>query len=154
MKKITILLIIGILLITGCVVEQTKQEKNAKILTCEDLAKNLDNFPKESNFCVKRLEANIHSPIWVGGTLKQVSEGTYNRAYERYEFELIFQGFEKQRTIHISTKQNFIPYKAGQFYKFDLENECRLMLSMASSGMFADPELNELEPLSCQTENI
>ena len=148
MKRIIILLVIGILLITGCAVEQKKPENIAKTLTCEDLSKNLDNFPRESNFCAKRLDADNHQPIWVGGTLKKVSERPYNEAYSK-EFILTFQGYEKQRSIYIHTNQNVNPYKVGQFYKFDLENECKSMLSMASSGSFYDSELNELKPLDC-----
>jgi len=60
---------------------------------------------------------------------------------------LTFYGSEKQGMMYIGTEKEIIPYETGRFYKFDLGNKCKLMTSMASSGMFSDPHLDALEHL-------
>lgn len=139
------LLVIGVIFTSGCT--------SAKTNTCDDLAKNFDAKINSIGVAVcdvyNKLPAEGgQKPIWVGGTLIDISK-TYNSAADRNEFHLTFQGATKQGTISIGTKSDSIPYSINQFYKFDLGHICELIYSMQSSGMFSDPDLNALEPLTC-----
>jgi len=114
---------------------------------CEDLTLNFDAKIDSLDYdgC-NRWSREGKKPIWVGARLINITR-IYNEAYERYEFKLTFKGYKKQGDIYIGTKNESIPYEVGKFYKFDLSRECWLIYSMASSGMFSDPELNALEHL-------
>ena len=148
---IGIIAIFGILVISGCV-QQTKTSDttvipDTQVDTCEELTNNfgvkIDSIGAAE--CDKwATEGN--KPIWVGGKLIDISK-TDSAAYERNEFTLTFQSSQKQGKIYIGTKSESIPYEIGKFYKFDLGNKCKLIYSMASSGMFSDPNLDALEHL-------
>lgn len=130
-----------IILINGCTQKQTK------VLSCDELVKNFDaKIDSISPTLCNELKEN--QEIWVGGKLIDISK-IYNSAYERNEFTLIFQGFEKQGKIIISSKEENIPYKIGQFYKFDLVRKCTLMYSASSSGIFSDQNLDALQSINC-----
>ena len=140
-----IVVILATVLISGCT-QQTQP-------TCESLAKNFDAKIDSISITTCDKWADGSKPIWMGGTLISISK-IYNSAYERNEFTLTFQGFENQGKIYISAKNNELPYEIGKFYKFDLGNKCKLFQSMASSGMFSDPNLNVLEHLAICDINV
>ncbi len=136
---ISITVILGIVFIIGYIQQIPT--------SCEKLAKNFDDKIDSINAseCDEWITEG-KKPIWVGGKLIEVSK-RYNAAYDRNEFILTFQGLQNQGKIHIGTKNESIPYETGKFYKFDLGNKCKLIYSMASSGMFSDPKLDALEHL-------
>lgn len=131
--KQTLILILALILLNGCVQENISQ----KLAT---------NFDENINKLDCDKWNNGENPLYMGGRLISI-EKVRNTGYERNEFILTFQGKEKQESIVIGTKEENIPYTTGKFYKFDLGRKCRLMLSMASSGLFYDPELNALEEI-------
>lgn len=114
------------------------------INSCNKLSKNFDLMIDSTNLVeCDGYNASNQNPIWVGGKLINISK-IYVDSYKKNEFTLTFQGFKKQGNIYIGTKGEIIPYEVGKFYKFDLTNKCKLNRSMASSGMFSDPNLSEL----------
>ena len=115
--------------------------------TCEGLAKDFDAKIDsiDAAECDRWAEEG-NPPIWVGGTLLDISKTS---TPDRNEFTLTFQGLARQDTIIIGTAEEDMPYQIGTFYKFDLGRECMLLYSMASSGMFSDPSLDALQPVDC-----
>jgi hypothetical protein len=88
---------------------------------------------------------------WVGARLlaKSVS---YDSWYHRYVTSLTMAGLEKQTELQITsgaTTVSQVPYEVGRFYKYDVGGMCRLIFSSASSGMFYDPGLQALKPVTC-----
>jgi hypothetical protein len=88
------------------------------------------------------------NPIWVGGTLKNMST-TYDSWHNHGVHSLTFVGIKKEGIMRINTNISEIPYQIGKYYKFDLGKECVLFYSMASSGSFYDPNLTALEHMEC-----
>lgn len=112
--------------------------------TCEVLSQNFDAKINSivAAECDKWLSEENPPPIWVGGTLINITKNAWE---DGNDFTLTFQGATKQGTITIGTRNESVPYQTGQFYKFNLERKCDLIYSMHSSGMFPDPDLNALE---------
>ena len=147
------IIVVIIVILMGIFIQQTQTPDTTSITdnqinTCEGLVNNFD-VQIDSNRhteCDKWVMEKKPKPILVGGKLIEISK-TDGEAYERNEFMLTFKGFQKQGKIYIGTKNESVPYEIGKFYKFDLGNECKLIYSMASSGMFSDPNLDALEHL-------
>ena len=157
MKKTLVFAIIfalGLAFIAGCTQVQTPPSTNnisgqTKLSECDELAQNFDAKIELDMFQTYCKEGDI-KPVQVGGTLISIQNGSYSASYDRYEYTLTFQGATKQGSIIIGSKNSSLPYQINQFYKFDLTRKCELMYSAASSGMFADPDLNALDPMNCK----
>jgi len=145
MKKITIIVVLCLLLFSFGCEQQKTTVVDKKVLSCSDLTKNFDaninTFPTMGE-CEK-------SSLWVGGMLVNIST-KYAKSYDRYEHELMFKGGNVTEPIHIGSKNKSISYTVGKFYKFDLQKKCRLILSMASSGMYYDPNQTALQVMKCE----
>jgi len=155
---IGLIAILSILFIGGCTyrseISNTPLISDAQVISdtlvadCEELNNNL-NVKMDLIGVSKCMEwASEGKSIWVGGKLINISR-VNNPAYDRNEFGLTFQGPQKREGISIGVKVGqSLPYEVGKFYRFNLRNTCALLQSMASSGMFYDPNLNNLEHLS------
>ncbi|MFH1404429.1 MAG: hypothetical protein ABIH11_09195 [Candidatus Altiarchaeota archaeon] len=145
-------------LFCGCVSQPTNVIQDSTSTTlksdlCLELSKSFDaNIDSVGAAECDEWASNGSKPIWVGGRLTSITK-TYSEAYDRNEYSLTFKGLDKEGRIHIGSRQASIPYKTGVFYRFDLGNKCRLIYSMASSGMFSDPELNALKKIDECTNN-
>jgi len=143
MRILLILMLVGILVISGCSTQEIKNyDQPMNINNCEDISKNFDEKINNIFIGCEQWDSD-REPLWVGGTLIEI-----NSNYD--EVRLNFEGFEKQGEIYIKNYGNkTIPYEINQFYRFDLNNVCGGRFSAASSGAFYDPDFTALEIISC-----
>ena len=147
-----IITILGIFL-SGCV-QQTKTLDttpipDTKTDTCEELAKKLDEKIIDTNnppgrFIIKDFEGIV------GGKLIKISEPWYfvpsDEEQNKVTYTMTFKGINKMGDLSLRTSSDLeLPYKTGEFYKFDLKNKNQF--SMQLSGAFMDPNLNALDHL-------
>jgi hypothetical protein len=145
--RLKIILGIGVVLLLLILLVYSFKYKQAQE-SCLALSKNLDK-QEHSLFSIRERCYSWEKyklPLFVGGNLKNIS---ITKVYDYYEYNLTFEGIEKDLTILIRTKKDFIPYETGEFYKFNLNMECRLSYSSTDSGFFYDPDLNKLIKLTC-----
>jgi len=135
------IIIIGLIISVICFYDPILNidRPTSNINDCNKLKSNFDN-----QVFTDIISCDNTSPIWVGGTLTNIT--TINDTwYYRNTFTLTFSGQMTQKSIQTNdsiNKQGSVPYKIGQFYKFDLKGFCPLRYSAASSGMFHDPDMN------------
>ncbi len=140
MKLKSILLMIIILFIIGC----TKKETS-----CNQLEQNLDNNIYNANDAEDFRIGWDHELI-VGGILINSTNQNSEEGSKRYNYELEIKGKKKQGTLFLSTtKNNTIPYKIGNFYKFNLKQLKDHEKSPVTSGVFLDDELDQLTLMTC-----
>ena len=113
--------------------------------TCEELADKLDKTIIDTNNPPGRFIISEFEGI-VGGTLTNISNNGLDRGYNSYI--LTFKGANSEGELYLITSSNSqLPYKIGQFYKFNLSN--RNQYSAALSGSFIDNNLDKLILVSC-----
>jgi hypothetical protein len=120
---------------------------------CDELAVKLDAQITDTNnppgrFIISSLGENVGE---VGGTLRDIKNNGLDRNYNSYV--LTFQGKEsnsKGELYLLTTSNETLPYIAGKFYSFDLQNINKY--SAATSGMFIDNELNKLTQIDCKVQ--
>ena len=135
---IGILAVLGIILLVGYT---AKYHTNA----CERLAKKLDKTIIDTNNPPGRFSIDEYEGI-VGGTLTNIKNNGPDHGYNSYI--LTFRGVHSEGDLYLITSSKLeLPYKTGQFYKFDLANINQY--SAALSGSFIDNKLDKLIPVSC-----
>jgi hypothetical protein len=147
MKSTNFILLLTLIVITGCGYD-TSQDNSPNInpeLSCEDLAKNLDEKIIDSNNPPGNFRIQGFEGV-VGGTLISISNDTFIRDHNGYV--LTFRGIEKEGKLSLGTvSEESFPYEIGKFYKFDLANKNQY--SAALSGAFIDNNLDKLEEINC-----
>ena len=94
---------------------------------------------------------NTKELMMIGGTLINISEypPDYNLDGMR-TYELKFIGMNKEGSLYLKTSAgNVVSYQVGNFYKFNVRKYCGSIYSMESSGSYSDPNLVELQSVSC-----
>ena len=135
-------LIIGVLFILGVFIIWWYAQQ---INSCEKLAKNLDKKIVDTNNPSGRFIISGYTGM-VGGTLINIKNNGQDRNSNSYT--LTFKGINSEGNLYLITSSNSeLPYKIGQFYRFDLKNKNQY--SAAVSGSFIDHELDKLTPISC-----
>lgn len=154
MRKQTQYIFFGVIiiavLIAGILIGSSFQKRiqSFDLNTCEGLAKNLDR--EIDTIKDKCIVANKKPVILVGGELINVSTSYHEyEAVEKYTHKLFIRGATGYYDLYINSESETVPYKVGYFYKFDLGRICTLIFSAHSSGMFYDPDLNALQPMTC-----
>ncbi len=165
MKNILIVLVlVGAIFISGCVRFEAKETE------CQKLELKLDSYilretgsiDMHRSECDKWFE-NGKPPIIVGGTLIKIEYvDIYKNTYVIYApypslphhwaYDLTFRGsnsYKEGRLFIITYSDKTIPYKIGQFYKFDLSDYCKTRNSGTFGGSFLDENLDAFQPLDC-----
>jgi hypothetical protein len=147
-KLLVLFLIVLSLFLVSC------ENLSDDILTCDDLAKNLDSLTNENG----NLQVNIDEKAQEEGSLRKESHIVGGKLIEisvrqksigdttfRY---LIFKGLEKEIKLHLygEEENSIFPYEVGKFYKFDTVN---IRVNGALSGGFIDDNLDKLEEVNC-----
>jgi hypothetical protein len=140
---VRIIAVFGILIISGCV-KQT-ETPDSQLTSCDELAKKLDSTIIDTNNPPGRYIISEFEGI-VGGTLMDIKYNGLDRGYNSYL--LTFQGISSEGELYLITLSNeTLPYKTGQFYKFDLADINKY--SAALSGSFIDNNLDKFVPITC-----
>lgn len=145
MKLTKFFLLFIIIVITGCSYNNIQNFSSDTELSCNDLAKNLDEKIIDTNNPPGKFIISDFEGV-VGGTLIAISNDTFIRGHNGYL--LTFRGIEKEGTLSFGTiSEDDFPYEIGRFYKFNLANKNQY--SAALSGAFIDNDLDKLEEINC-----
>jgi len=149
-----VILLLGIIATIGFILSQ----KQPPIKTeCQNLVENFDRLTDSG--CFKIADANKLNSV-AGATLINISEPVFAGVYngnKDYYYELTFNGAEKQESFWLfynkDNSSGNLPYKIGQFYKFDFRTVCGPVYSMGPHGggwSFIDNNFTALIPTSCE----
>jgi len=154
MKYVIILLLIILVLISGCnkeVIENTKTNQ------CEDLALKYDEYIKIG---CPNLGNTVEKPA--GATITEIQEpyfvdmSMYNAYPDEYHYKIKLKGINQEHWFLVMSKYNIslesLPYKKGQFYQFDFIKICGLPYSAGPHGggySFLDNNFEFLKSIQC-----
>ena len=138
------IILVEILIVSFFLILLVFLPENSVNQSCEFLSEALDDASRLSLRRCVDWEDNRKS-LWIGGILTDIS---HKEIHDYRDYTLKFSGAEKNLSINIRSKED-IPYETGKFYVFDLNRECRVSYSSTFSGMFYDPNLDQLIPLTC-----
>ncbi len=141
-KSYLVLAVLAIIFLSGCTTET--KNNNIQTNTCKELTDRLDKEIVDTNNPPGRFIIEGFEGI-VGGTLTNIKNNGLDRGYNSYI--LTFKGSNSEGELYlITSSKSGLPYKIGQFYKFDLANKSK---TAALNGGFIDNNLDKLTPVDC-----
>ena len=135
----TAILVISVIAgISGIAYTYSYMNNSSLILTKEDLASKFDALQSSGCYNLNYSNDNVVSAGLVSISGPEFVNESYYNLPDEYWYNLTFQGNTKTQIFYMVLNTNIskelIPYKEGQFYKFDFGTLCGSTFSLGPHG--------------------